>query len=157
MRYASCVLVLLFCCVCLAEAQKKDSGTFHVSDPRKALLADTACDLEGRAAAPDEPLSLWYRQPARNWLEALPIGNGRLGAMVYGGVNREWLQLNEDTVWAGGPRDNNTVGGAEALARARTLMFENKPAEAEKLLGTQFLAERLPTSIHIYQMLGNID
>src|SRR5215472_4048934 len=48
---------------------------------------------------------LWYNQPAREWLEALPIGNGRLGAMVFGGVSEEKLQLNESTLWAGGPHD----------------------------------------------------
>src|SRR5690625_6675414 len=49
---------------------------------------------------------LWYTEPAADWLGALPVGNGRLGAMVHGGVEREVLQLNEDTVWAGGPRNN---------------------------------------------------
>ena len=58
------------------------------------------------AMPPAGPLMLWYRQPAdRQWTEALPIGNGRLGAMVFGGVERERLQLNEDTLWAGGPYD----------------------------------------------------
>jgi alpha-L-fucosidase 2 len=50
-------------------------------------------------------LMLWYRQPAQQWVEALPIGNGRLGAMVFGGVRAERLQLNDDTLWSGGPRD----------------------------------------------------
>ncbi len=46
---------------------------------------------------------LWYRQPATEWTDALPLGNGRLGAMVHGGVGREELQLNESTLWSGGP------------------------------------------------------
>src|SRR5215831_11909300 len=67
----------------------------------------------GEASAPEEPLSLWYRRPAGQWVEALAVGNGRLGAMVFGGVERERLQLNEDTLWAGGPYDPNNP---EALA-----------------------------------------
>jgi alpha-L-fucosidase 2 len=64
--------------------------------------------VSGRVALaqpPAEPLSLWYRQPARQWVEALAVGNGRLGAMVFGGVTQERIQLNEDTLWAGGPYD----------------------------------------------------
>lgn len=61
-----------------------------------ALTAATARSAPG-------PLTLWYRQPAASWTEALPIGNGRLGAMVYGGVDVEHLQLNEDTLYAGEP------------------------------------------------------
>ena len=50
-------------------------------------------------------LTFWYRRPAQQWVEALPVGNGRLGAMVFGGIERERLQLNEDTLWPGGPRE----------------------------------------------------
>ena len=57
-------------------------------------------------------LKLWYRQPAEEWMQALPLGNGRLGAMVFGGVEGERIQLNEDTLWAGGPRE---VDNPEAL------------------------------------------
>jgi alpha-L-fucosidase 2 len=64
----------------------------------------------------EEALRLWYRQPAAQWVEALPVGNGRLGAMVFGGVEKERLQLNEDTLWAGGPYDPNNP---EALAPYR--------------------------------------
>jgi len=64
-------------------------------------------------------LTLWYRRPAVQWVEALPVGNGRLGAMVFGGVERERLQLNEDTLWSGGPRDWNNPGARAALAEVR--------------------------------------
>lgn len=72
-----------------------------------------------------ENLRLWYRQPAKQWVEALPVGNGRLGAMVFGGVTSERLQLNEDTLWSGGPKNwhnvacrlDGPVGGHEPLAR----------------------------------------
>ncbi|HJZ76516.1 MAG TPA: glycoside hydrolase N-terminal domain-containing protein, partial [Vicinamibacterales bacterium] len=62
-------------------------------------------DLTPVSPAEDGRLRLWYRRPAANWNEALPIGNGRLGAMVFGGVEQERLQLNEDTIWAGEKRD----------------------------------------------------
>src|SRR5262245_48449420 len=64
-----------------------------------------AVEHVGQASAPEQPLALWYRRPAEQWTEALPVGNGRLGAMVFGGVANERLQLNEDTLWAGGPYD----------------------------------------------------
>ena len=79
------------------------------------------------AAAADQPLAgpgtgdlkLWYDEPAgTTWLRALPVGNGRLGAMVFGNVEAETLQLNEDTVWAGGPYDSANPGGAAALVRS---------------------------------------
>src|SRR5580658_959695 len=72
------------------------------------------------------PLSLWYKQPAVKWTEALPIGNGRLGAMVFGGVNQEHLQLNEGTLWAGGPYDNDNPSALAALPLARSLVFDGK-------------------------------
>src|SRR6516162_2301204 len=75
-----------------------------------------------RAAAPG-PLTLWYNQPAVEWVEALPVGNGRLGAMVFGGVERERLQLNEDTIWAGGPYDPANPKALETYKRARELIF----------------------------------
>ncbi len=69
--------------------------------------------------APDEAV-LWYEAPAEQWVEALPVGNGRLGAMVFGGVESERLQLNEDTLWSGYPRDWNNPGAKDVLAgRAR--------------------------------------
>ena len=68
---------------------------------------------------PDHPLTLWYPQPARIWEEALPVGNGRLGAMVFGGVFAERVQLNEDTLWSGGPKDGNNPAAAGYLPEVR--------------------------------------
>src|SRR3954465_1355362 len=82
-----------------------------------ATLSDVA-----RAADP-AALQLSYAQPARQWVEALPIGNGRLGAMVFGGVAEERLQLNEDTVYAGGPHHNNMPTAGEAMPEIRRLIF----------------------------------
>jgi alpha-L-fucosidase 2 len=80
------------------------------------------------------PLTLWYRQPAGTWVEALPVGNGRLGAMVFGGVAQERLQLNEDTLWSGsGPRDWNNPRAKELLPEVRKLLFAGRYAEANTL------------------------
>lgn len=84
--------------------------------PRSA--ADAAGPSAADAAEPD--VLLWYRQPAREWLEALPVGNGRLGAMVFGGTEEEVLQLNEDTLWAGGPHDYADPRGLDALPASAT-------------------------------------
>jgi alpha-L-fucosidase 2 len=76
---------------------------------------------------------LWYRQPARNWNEALPLGNGRLGAMVFGGVAKERLQLNEDTMWSGYPYDPTNPDAFKHLNEVRQLVFEGKYNEAERI------------------------
>ncbi len=76
---------------------------------------------------------LWYRQPARNWNEALPLGNGRLGGMVFGGVAKERLQLNEDTMWSGYPYDPTNPDAFQFLAKVRQLVFEGKYREAEEI------------------------
>ena len=86
---------------------------------------------DDRQQAPNA-LTLWYRRPASQWVEALPIGNGRLGAMVFGGVERERLQLNEDTLWSGGPRDWNNPKAPQVLAEVRKLIAEERYAEADR-------------------------
>jgi alpha-L-fucosidase 2 len=81
-------------------------------------------------------LKLWYKKPAnlfKGWNEALPLGNGRLGAMVFGGVQTERIQLNEDSVWYGGPRDRNNPDAFGNLQKIRDLIKNGKINEAEKL------------------------
>lgn len=78
-------------------------------------------------------LKLWYSQPAANWNEALPIGNGRLAAMVFGNPEKEQVQLNEETIWAGSPYNNIYSGMEEVVPELRKLLFEKKFAEAQKL------------------------
>ena len=73
-----------------------------------------------------DDLKLWYDEPATQWVEALPIGNGRLGAMVFGGPEQERLQLNEETVWAGEPNTNANPDVLEALPEIRSLIFEGR-------------------------------
>ncbi len=94
------------------------------------LLAQNSSG-EGPLSTPDwSQWKLHYSQPADNWNAALPIGNGRLGAMVFGGVQQEVLQLNEDTLWSGYPRDTSNPKALEALPDVRRLLFERKYAEA---------------------------
>lgn len=76
---------------------------------------------------------LHYPNPAKEWTEALPVGNGRLGAMIYGGVEKEVLQLNEDTLWSGGPKDWNNPGAREVLPQVRSLLAEGRYEEADGL------------------------
>ena len=82
---------------------------------------------------------LWYSQPASHWLEALPVGNSLLGAMVYGGTDTEEIQLNEETFWSGSPHDNNSKESLAKLPEVRRLIFEGKEEEAQKLIDQHFV------------------
>jgi alpha-L-fucosidase 2 len=97
---------------------------------------------------------LWYQQPAADWNEALPIGNGRLGAMVFGGVAEEHLQLNEDTVWGGAKRNRLNPRGAEALPEVRRLLIAGKAGEAAKLADEAVIA--VPKRMPPYLPLGDL-
>jgi alpha-L-fucosidase 2 len=97
---------------------------------------------------------LWYQQPAAQWVEALPVGNGRLGAMIFGGVGKERLQLNEDTLWAGGPYDPNNPESLGALPEVRRLIFEGKHGEAQRLVGDKMMAR--PLRQMPYQTVGDV-
>ncbi|RTE53919.1 glycoside hydrolase family 95 protein [Arenibacter aquaticus] len=98
--------------------------------------------------------SLWYTSPASKWMEALPIGNGRLGAMVFGGVKEEKLQLNEESVWAGPPIPENRVGAHKSVEKARELIFQGDYQEANKLVQDDVMGPRIaPRS---YQTLGDL-
>ncbi len=102
------------------------------------LLAATFCmGLQSRA----EDLKLWYKSPAKMWEEALPLGNSRLGAMVYGTPQREEIQLNEETIWGGGPYRNDNPKALEALPQVRALIFEGKSREADQLLNPTFFSK----------------
>jgi len=85
----------------------------------------------GGAQATLKPLSLWYATPAAQWVEAPPIGNGRLGAMVFGGPVHERIQFNESSVWTGEPHDYARSGAARYLPSIRALLNENRQGEAE--------------------------
>jgi len=82
---------------------------------------------------------LWYSRPAGHWLEALPVGNSHLGAMVYGGTDVEEIQLNEETFWSGSPYENNSRQSLEYLSEVRRLIFEGKEGKAAKLIDKHFI------------------
>ncbi|HTX19992.1 MAG TPA: glycoside hydrolase family 95 protein [Bacteroidota bacterium] len=106
------------------------------------LLLLAASTVVGTAnAQSDSLLKLWYNHPARQWVEALPIGNGRLGAMVFGDPSRERIQLNEITVWAGQPNRNDNPDAREALPKVRKLIFEGKYTEAQDLVNQTFISK----------------
>ena len=99
-------------------------------------------------------LKLWYTNPAKVWVEALPVGNGRLGAMVYGDPVKEVIQLNENTVWAGQPYRNDNPSAKESLPEVRKLIFEGKYKEAQDLINQKFISkisQGMP-----YQTVGNL-
>lgn len=100
-----------------------------------------------------DDLKLWYKAPAKVWTEALPLGNSHLGAMVFGGVERERIQFNEETVWGGSPYHNNSDKALEALPEVRRLIFSGREKEAEELMKKTFMTGRhgMP-----YQTVGSL-
>ncbi|MFI6989554.1 glycosyl hydrolase family 95 catalytic domain-containing protein [Nonomuraea wenchangensis] len=114
--------------------------------------ASSVAPAEVRAA---NDLALWYDESAgTEWLRALPIGNGRLGAMVFGNVDTERLQLNEDTIWAGGPYDQSNTKGAAALGQIRQLVFQNQWSQAQTLVDQNMLGN--PSAQLAYQPVGDL-
>ncbi|MFY9296690.1 MAG: glycoside hydrolase family 95 protein [Caldicoprobacterales bacterium] len=99
-------------------------------------------------------LRLWYKESARDWNEALPIGNGRLGGMIFGNTEKERIQLNEDSIWYGGPVDRNNPDAFTYLPKIRSLLFEGKIKEAERL-ATMALSGT-PEGQRHYQPLGDL-
>ncbi|MGN1181082.1 MAG: glycosyl hydrolase family 95 catalytic domain-containing protein [Suilimivivens sp.] len=97
---------------------------------------------------------LWYQKPASEWEESLPLGNGRLGAMVYGGVSEEHLQVNEESMWYGGKVDRNNPDMKEQLPVIRDLIFQGEIGKAERLM--KLAMSGCPNSMHPYQTLGDI-
>ena len=102
-----------------------------------------------------DPLTLWYQHPARLWVEALPVGNGFLGGMIFGGIAHERIQFNEDTVWSGEPHDYAHPGAARFLDPIRQLLFEGKQKEAEDLAMKEFMS--VPLHQKAYQALGDLN
>ncbi|SEM99608.1 alpha-L-fucosidase 2 [Chitinophaga rupis] len=97
------------------------------------LLLLLAVQVLSAAPPEDSLLRLWYQQPATQWIAALPVGNGRIGAMVFGGVQQEQLQLNEGYLWSGGPRDGNNPQAKQTLPLIRQLLSEEKYLEADQV------------------------
>tara|TARA_B100001146_G_scaffold225197_1_gene247666 strand:- start:64982 stop:67438 length:2457 start_codon:yes stop_codon:yes gene_type:complete len=110
--------------------------------------------LLGISAYAQQPdMSLRYDEPAKLWVEALPVGNGRLGAMIYGDPDHETIQLNENTLWAGQPYRNDNPQAKEALPQVRQLIFDGKYAEAQDLVNQKFFSGK---SGMPYQTFGKL-
>jgi alpha-L-fucosidase 2 len=101
-----------------------------------------------------EDLRLWYEKPASCWEEALPVGNGRLGAMIFGGTAEDHIQFNEETLWTGGPHDYSNKGASEYLGRIRELIWQGKQKEAEDLALEKFMS--VPLRQEKYQPFGDL-
>ncbi|UCD53035.1 MAG: glycoside hydrolase N-terminal domain-containing protein [Phycisphaerales bacterium] len=133
---------------------RREGEQAYVSSAPPNLKFKRPMLITGRADPPAGDLTLWYRQPANRWVEALPIGNGRLGAMVFGGIDKERIQLNEDTIWGGGPYDPTNPEAFAALPKARALVFEGKYREAHDLIGRKMMSR--PLGQMPYQPLGDL-
>jgi len=106
------------------------------------------------SAQEKENLILWYEKPAAIWEEALPVGNGRLGAMIYGGTEEDHIQFNEETLWTGGPHDYSNKGAFGYLGRIRELIWQGKQKEAEDLALEKFMS--VPLHQEKYQPFGDL-
>ena len=120
----------------------------------RSRLALAILTLAPTALLAQGPLTLWYKQPAKLWVEALPVGNGRMGAMVFGVPTHERIQFNEQTVWTGEPHDYAHHGASRYLGQIRELLFAGKQKEAEDLATKEFMSE--PIRQKAYQAFGDL-
>lgn len=118
------------------------------------VLILTSCNNIENSKEFDSSLMLWYDEPATEWTEALPVGNGRLGAMVYGGIEKEVIQFNEETLWTGQPHDYAHSGAHEVLNELRELLWQGKQSEAHELGNERFMSR--PFGQFCYQPFGNV-
>lgn len=119
-----------------------------------AMTQTVGPELSNRGNEPDPSTNIWFSGPATKWDEALPVGNGRLGAMVFGGVQEERLQLNEDTYWSGGPYSTVVKGGYKVLPEIQRLVFAEKYLDAHNLFGRGLMG--YPVEQQKYQSLANL-
>src|SRR5215203_5588888 len=99
-------------------------------------------------------LKLWYAQPAAKWEEALPVGSGRMGAMIFGGTAKERIQFNEDTLWTGKPHDYVREGALSHLSTIREAMFAGRNESVTRLIRESFLSD--PVRQKAYQPFGDL-
>ncbi|BDI29298.1 alpha/beta hydrolase [Capsulimonas corticalis] len=122
------------------------------ADAAKRRTRETSPGETPATAVPASSLALWYARPAQEWLEAQPVGNGRLGAMVYGGTEKETIQLNESTVWAGSPHNYDSPDALTSLPEIRKHVFANEWAAAQDLVNAHFMGR--PVKQAQYQTVG---
>jgi alpha-L-fucosidase 2 len=119
-----------------------------------AFVGESVASPGPEAQKPRNEMLLWYRQPGQRWLEGLPLGNGLMGAMVFGGVPQERIALNEGTFWSGRPHDYDNPEAHRYFGQIRDLVFAEKFQEAEKLVDEHFFG--LPAAQQAYQPLGDL-
>jgi len=119
------------------------------------LIAFLASSIFVSAKQEPNYLRLWYNKPAQKWTEALPIGNGRLGAMIFGGVENDRIQFNEETLWSGSPNDYAHKGAVQHLDKIRQLLFDGKQKAAEDLAMAEFMS--VPLKQKTYQAFGDLN
>ena len=134
-------VVLAVCCPAMAQRP----AAVPPGASRAAVLSPPA--LKG-------DMILWYRQPAQKWLEAMPIGNGRMGAMVFGRIGNERIALNESSFWSGKPHDYNDPGAIDYFPKIRALVVAGKFPEAEKMADDHFFG--IPKAQQAFQPLGDL-
>ena len=121
--------------------------------PSLVALATLLAAVSAVAQSPS-PLTLWYKQPAVLWTDALPVGNGHMGAMDFGGTSSERIQFNEQTLWTGEPHDYAHKGAAQSLGKIRELLWAGKQKEAEDLATREFMSQ--PIGQKAYQAFGDL-
>lgn len=153
-RHATCILLCalfgMSWCVDILHAQSGATAAPQI-DTIRAVVVNPRVPPSRQGWPSDyaRSMRLWYRQPAAAWVEALPVGNGRIGAMVFGGTARERIQLNEESLWGGYPVDDNNPEALEHLDRIRRLIFEGRSSEAAALAEQHLVAR--PPSVRSYQ------
>ncbi|MBQ2036646.1 MAG: glycoside hydrolase family 95 protein, partial [Alistipes sp.] len=118
------------------------------------LICFALLSLAGSAKTTPHNNTLWYNQPAKVWEEALPIGNGRLGAMVFGNPFHETIQLNEESLWSGAPINSNNPAAREHLDKIRELVLDHNYVEANNLVARYMVGT--PPRVRSYQTFGNL-
>lgn len=143
MKATNFVCIVLLICTSIEVLSQTESASF---------LSPVTESISTKSFDPST--LMWYTKAANKWEEALPVGNGRLGAMVFGGIEEERIQLNEDTYWSGGPYSTVVKGGHKALPEIQQLIFDGKPIEAHKLFGRNLMG--YPVEQQKYQSLANL-
>src|SRR5690348_1335996 len=148
--------LLFFRCPCFEFVQTQSSRmTISRSLGSIPVLLLLTVGAAGNARGEQiPPPVLWFAQPAAQWTDALPIGNGRMGAMIFGGVPDERIQFNEDTLWKGYPHDYVRAGAHDHLAEIRQLLFKGKPGQAAEVIRQSFLSD--PVRQKAYQPFGDL-
>jgi alpha-L-fucosidase 2 len=142
--------------MCFQTVQLRTLPVLSLVSATLLLAIGSAFGLSPLAATagPNPETVLWYAHPAEKWENALPVGNGRLGAMVFGKTDEERIQLNEETYWSGGPYSTTVKGGYQALPEIRKLIFDGELVRAHRLFGRHLMG--YPVEQQKYQSLGDL-